>query len=95
MDSPHGLTAGPGRHPLANVIAVGSPEWDRLTARRAELIYKKNREGLTDAECAEFEHLQQLSRAAVARAFPPPGPDSGESSGVNEQPGLVEDAPGP
>ncbi|HJZ53882.1 MAG TPA: hypothetical protein VKE74_02930 [Gemmataceae bacterium] len=61
-----------------DAIAVGTPEWDRLTQRRAELIHKKNRQGLTDAERAEFDRLQQLSRAAIARTFPWPKLLSGE-----------------
>jgi hypothetical protein len=51
-------------------IAVGTPEWDNLTNRRAELIHKKNREGLNENERTEYERLQQISQAAIARAFP-------------------------
>jgi hypothetical protein len=53
-------------------VTVGTPEWDKLTNRRAELIQKKNREGLNEAERTEYERLQQLSLAAVAHAFPRP-----------------------
>ena len=53
-----------------HTISVGTPEWDKLTERRAELIYKKNRQGLNEDEQAEFERLQQLSRSAINRAFP-------------------------
>ena len=38
--------------------------------RRAELIRKKNREGLAPDELAEYEKLQSLSQAALERAFP-------------------------
>jgi hypothetical protein len=51
-------------------IVIGTPEWDTLTDRRAELIHKKNREGLNDDERTEYERLQQVSRTALARAFP-------------------------
>lgn len=53
-------------------VTVGTPEWDRLTERRAQLISKKNRQGLTDAEWAEYEILQERSRKAIAITFPPP-----------------------
>lgn len=63
-----------GTHPPAPPaeVEVGTPEWDRLTRRRAELIHKKNRGGLTDAERAEYEQLHQTSRATLARTFPRP-----------------------
>ncbi len=54
------------------VIEVGSADWHKLTERRAELIHKKNRQGLTEPELAEYEQLQQLSREAINRTFPRP-----------------------
>jgi len=42
-----------------------------LSRRRAELIFKKNRDGLNDGEQAELEQLQELSRAQMRRDFPP------------------------
>jgi hypothetical protein len=59
-------------------VAVGTPEWDALTERRAALIHKKNRDGLDAAEQAEFARLQRLSRAALAKAFPGPPSDLDE-----------------
>jgi hypothetical protein len=73
------MSANPTLNGLAPTIAkhedsitVGTPEWDKLTNRRAELIQKKNREGLNEDERTEYERLQQLSLAAVAHAFPRP-----------------------
>ena len=42
--------------------AVGTPEWGLMNQRRAELIRKKNRQGLSPEEQAEYERLQRLSR---------------------------------
>jgi GNAT superfamily N-acetyltransferase len=53
-----------------HAVTVGTTEWDQFTERRAELIYKKNRQGLNESERVEFERLQKLSRAAISRAFP-------------------------
>ena len=58
------------RATLSNgTLPVGdySPDTNR---RRAELIRKKNREGLSPDERAEYEKLQSLSQAALERAFP-------------------------
>ncbi len=53
-------------------ITVGSPEWDRLTERRAELIHKKNRTGLSAEESAEYERLQIISGDIIRALFPVP-----------------------
>jgi hypothetical protein len=66
-------------------ITVGTPEWDNLTNRRAELIHKKNREGLNEDERTEYERLQQISQAAIARAFPRPKLASEEKMPVVEE----------
>ena len=69
----NGVQAIPADQRLQDeAITVGTREWDMLTARRAELIYKKNRQGLTEAEAADYERLQRLSRASIARAFSSP-----------------------
>ena len=69
----NGVQAIPADQRLQDeAITVGTREWDMLTARRAELIYKKNRQGLTETEAAEYERLQRLSRASIARAFSSP-----------------------
>jgi hypothetical protein len=74
------------------IIAVGTPEWDTLTGRRAELIHKKNRKGLNDDERTEYERLQQISRTALARAFPQPKILSeANTSDVEELLGSTED----
>ena len=57
--------------------AADSPEakqedWTDRNHRRAELIRKKNRSGLSPEELAEYEKLQSLSQAALERAFPAP-----------------------
>jgi len=53
-------------------VEVGTPRWDQITQRRAELIFKKNRQGLSEEEQSEFEVLQRLSREAITRKFPHP-----------------------
>jgi hypothetical protein len=54
---------------------VRTEEWGAMNRRRAELIRKKNREGLTPEENTEYQRLQQLSRAELERAFPAPSLD--------------------
>src|SRR5256885_675440 len=39
----------------------GTEEWGRMNQRRAALIHKKNREGLSAEEKAEYEWLQNQS----------------------------------
>jgi DNA-binding transcriptional ArsR family regulator len=46
--------------------------WSLMNRRRAELIFKKNRGHLNDAESSEFERLQTLSRSRMQREFPGP-----------------------
>jgi hypothetical protein len=58
--------------PVTNGIQVGTPEWDALTERRAELIHKKNREGLDEVEQVEFDRLQRMSLDVVNATFPRP-----------------------
>lgn len=61
--------------------AVGTPEWGRMNQRRAELIRKKNRQGLSSDEQVEYERLQRLSHEALETRFPRPSlhsdPDGG------------------
>jgi hypothetical protein len=52
--------------------AVGTEEWGLMNQRRSELIRKKNRQGLTADERAEFERLQYLCLSAIREKFPPP-----------------------
>jgi GNAT superfamily N-acetyltransferase len=58
-----------GLTPGQSDIEVGSEAWLAVTQRRAELIFKKNRDGLTESERAEFDRLQQISRATIAKKF--------------------------
>jgi hypothetical protein len=53
--------------------AIGTSEWGLMNRRRAELIHKKHRQGLTPEEQTEYERLQALSRAALDQSFPRPG----------------------
>lgn len=46
-----------------------------MNRRRANLIRKKNRQGLTAQELEEFERLQHASHAALEAAFPRPSVD--------------------
>ena len=61
-----------GKKEIVAEIAVATPEWDALTERRAVLIDKMYSpgQGLTDEEKAEYEQLQQRSRAIIKRTFP-------------------------
>lgn len=65
-------TSAPSSIAVRQAITLGTAKWAELTERRAELIHKKNRQGLTEAEREEFDRLQELSRATIAQAFPPP-----------------------
>jgi len=49
-----------------------SEEWRRKNARRIDLIHKKNRDGLTDEEMAEFKTLQQGLFAYLETLYPRP-----------------------
>lgn len=71
-------------------IEVGTPEWDAHTQRRAILIDKKYSpsQGLTDVEEAEYERLQELSRAALDRAFPRPRLSGDELAAVKQALGM-------
>jgi hypothetical protein len=55
--------------------AVGTERWGLMNRRRSELIRKKNRQGLTADERAEFERLQRLCLSAIREKFPPPVAD--------------------
>jgi hypothetical protein len=52
--------------------AIDTPEWGRMNQRRAELIRKKNRQGLAPDEQIEYERLQRLSHEALEAQFPRP-----------------------
>jgi hypothetical protein len=74
---------GPGREESSDAAGAsairseggdGAEEesWSRMNRRRAELIFKKNRRHLNDAERSELERLQALSRSRMQLAFPGP-----------------------
>jgi hypothetical protein len=67
-------------------VVVGTPAWKELTNKRAILIKKKVREGLTDAEAEEFERLQEMSRRAVRQKFPLPRLTAEERAAVKGLP---------
>ena len=48
----------------------GTAAWAVMNRRRAELIWKKNEEGLSQDEWPEYRRLQRLSQIALQRAFP-------------------------
>jgi hypothetical protein len=52
--------------------AVGTSKWGQMNRRRAELIRKKNRKGLSPEEQLEYERLQRLSHEALETEFPRP-----------------------
>jgi hypothetical protein len=87
------IPSSPSKLTTENFITIGTLEWDKLTDRRAELIYKKNREGLKEEEQTEYQRLQQISQAAIARTFPYPKLESEEKVGdVEEKLGTVKDS---
>ena len=59
----------------SNFPAVNTAAWGLMNQRRAELIRKKHRHGLTDAEQIEYDRLQRLTFEALERAFPRPDPN--------------------
>jgi hypothetical protein len=71
---PTNETAGRSKQTDANrdFPAVGTPEWGQMNQRRAQLIRKKNRQGLSPDEQVEYERLQALSHEALETNFPRP-----------------------
>jgi hypothetical protein len=70
-------TCGPATNGSDDFPAVGTPEWGRMNQRRAELIRKMNRQGLSPDEQVEYERLQRLSHEALEACFPRPPLDGG------------------
>ncbi len=66
--------------------APGTEKWGLMNRRRSELIHKKNRQGLTAEEQAEFERLQRLCFAAIEEKFPPPVVDEDGLKRLRESP---------
>jgi GNAT superfamily N-acetyltransferase len=64
---------------------VGSEAWEKLTARRLELIHKRLRDesSLTSQEEAELQRLQKISASAIAKAFPAAALDSDEMNAIS------------
>ena len=58
--------------PAPENLEVGTAAWDSMNVRRAELIRKKNRDGLTVEEHSELDRLQALSLGTVERSFERP-----------------------
>ena len=54
---------------------IGTPEWDEMNRKRAELIRKKVSGQLTKEECEIYEFLQSRSLAAIEAACPRDGTD--------------------
>jgi V8-like Glu-specific endopeptidase len=77
LDGLRGLRIPPSRAISVFVERDPSPEcgteaWAVMNRRRAELIRKKNRGGLSPEELPEYERLQRLSQATLEKAFPAP-----------------------
>lgn len=51
------------------IMVVGTPEYEIMNVRRAELIRKKNREGLNQNETNELKDLQEQSLEAIKRVW--------------------------
>jgi len=64
-------------------LVVGTPEWAAHTARRAELIQKKNRAGLNAVETDEYERLQRESGDVIERTSPRPKLDPADRAYLN------------
>jgi hypothetical protein len=71
--SPAGSTSEADYLPFEPFPAVGTPEWGRMNQRRAELIQKKVRGELTEAERQQYEWLQRKSLEALDAAHPRTG----------------------
>lgn len=69
----NGKPDGPGA-PAADFPAVGTPEWGQMNRRRADLIRKKLRGELTEAERQQYEWLQRRTLEALDAIAPRPGP---------------------
>lgn len=61
----------------ANFPQVGTPEWGAMNRKRAELIRKKVRGELSEAERRLYETLQRRSLEALDKAFPRYGQGEG------------------
>lgn len=69
----------------ADFPKVGTTEWGGMNRKRAELIRKKIRGELNEAEREEYEALQRLSLAAVEASLPRQGePNRQENAEANE-----------
>ena len=79
---------------LPSIPAPDSEEWRQLNARRFELIHKKNRQGLTEAERSEYEHLQEISREIGRRVRPMPSLPSVTEEKLAELKALLKEATG-
>jgi GNAT superfamily N-acetyltransferase len=92
----NGIPPVPAHQAQEAEIAVGTPEWDELTERRAALIDKMYSpgQGLTDEEQAEYERLQQRSRAAIDRAYPRPKLAPDELAVIKQALGIKDDVSG-
>jgi hypothetical protein len=55
-----------------NFPGPGTAAWGVMNRRRAELIRKKNREGLSEEEWDEYCELQRMTHIALEDAFPRP-----------------------
>jgi hypothetical protein len=78
---PTNETAVRGGETDDDLPAVGTPEWGRMNQRRAELIRKKNRKGLSPDEQIEYERLQRLSHEVLETQFPRPSVESASDGG--------------
>lgn len=68
--------------------APGTAAWGVMNRRRAELIQKKNREGLTMEELDEYQRLQRGSQIALEEAFPGTAADEARQRLIYSLPGT-------
>jgi hypothetical protein len=75
---PSNVTVAPRLAPFGGAQdfpTPGTPAWSHFNRRRAELIRRKVRSGLSHGEGEELDWLQRETLAAVDRAFPRPPVD--------------------
>ena len=66
-------------------LKIGSSEWQALNDRRADLIRRKNREGISEQEREEFERLQRIVRTVLDKQCPLPSVDTARLDQIEER----------
>jgi GNAT superfamily N-acetyltransferase len=72
-------------HEADGAAEPGTEAWGLMNRRRAELIRKKNREGLSNEERAEYEALQRQVQRTLERKYPAPSTWGERIAQIEEQ----------